>query len=972
MQRLSNRPHDTEELPDTTLITRPTSSSYVARVEALSETTLSKQQKTIEDSSRSRGPGHTYDGTIARDNARVQYGDTYNVSYHRGGEPEGKQDAWPQAMTMLRFPQMNLRRQTVRDVHTGTCEWIFEEPEYKSWCDREQTPLHHGILWIKSKPGAGKSTLMKFLLDSKEQRPAPDNAVISFFFNARGDTLERSLEGLYRQLLHQILTKVARLQSVISASEIFDLASLGWPRQPLENSFKRCVLRLKEERVTCFIDALDECPESDIRDLVEIFEDLGETTAAKGIGFRVCFSSRHYPNVSLGHCQHFVLDGQSGHQHDIATYIDSKLRLRKSKIIEGIKTAVLERAQGVFLWVVLVIKKLVREVDRGNIHDLRSRLDEVPDGLDAVFRDTLKLTGNHDDMLIQMLQWVMFAPGRLTREELYFGVHTGMASDGHLEPWDRDEITSDVMELFITSCSRGLVESVGGLRPRVQFIHESVRDHLFGGGLELLVPDIKGSLEGASHDYLKGTCIKLFTPSTMSHIPPPVPSLESSHEPARRNAGHGLERLFPLLSYALYNVFHHAKLAADHGVAQDEFFTSFPLNIWNQIRIGWGHTPAISKTQVFVNAGFLELHPDYHPLTSAELKPAEHKSATRYAVDYADDETLERVIAQVVLASICDDDQASVIEHAVIERKSHALELLFRGRFHLSTDESFREMLSQALLVRDATIATTLLNHEAHMGPFTADALHNAINTGSLASVKALLDSGADINAPTMQASTASSKPCPEHQTSRQESSQDGICDDEMVENDGSPAIFQDNDIAEHLTAFEYAALIGRKDIVAYLLALNPHHSHAPSEHYEFARHFYLAALLGHHTVVERFVGHPSWLTSLDTTTVWQQSLSAAAENGHTETVKVLLADRAEMQAQGLLPAYYEAALREAVFTGRPAILRVLLDFVECSPHFDTQGQRTLSDALQWATSRGYEECARMLRKRGVSDVVYG
>jgi hypothetical protein len=147
--------------------------------------------------------------------------------------------------------------------------------------------------------------------------------------------------------------------------------------------------------------------------------------------------------------------------------------------------------------------------------------------------------------------------------------------------------------------------------------------------------------------------------------------------------------------------------------------------------------------------------------------------------------------------------------------------------------------------------------------------------------------------------------------------------------------------------------------------------SNGKSKHYQFSMHLYLGALLGHHAVVERFLKHPSWLESPDST-VWQRCLSAAAHNGHNDTVKVLLSDRAGMQAQGLLLAYYEAALQETVFTNRSGVLRILLDFVEHSPRFDSQGQRTLSDALQWATSGGYEECATTLRGRGVNDVVYG
>jgi len=72
-----------------------------------------------------------------------------------------------------------------------------------------------------------------------------------------------------------------------------------------------------------------------------------------------------------------MLDGQNGHQQDISAYIESKLRLHKSKA-EEIKAAVQARAQGVFLWVVLVVKRLNQDHDRGNVHSLRNRLDEVP------------------------------------------------------------------------------------------------------------------------------------------------------------------------------------------------------------------------------------------------------------------------------------------------------------------------------------------------------------------------------------------------------------------------------------------------------------------------------------------------------------------------------------------------------------------------------------------------------------------
>ena len=99
--------------------------------------------------------------------------------------------------------------------------------------------------------------MMKFLLESMDQQLSPDEAVISFFFNARGELLEHSLEGMYRQQLHQLLTRVERLQFIIPASEVSVLPALDWPLPLLENLFKKCVLSLGQERVTCFIDALN-------------------------------------------------------------------------------------------------------------------------------------------------------------------------------------------------------------------------------------------------------------------------------------------------------------------------------------------------------------------------------------------------------------------------------------------------------------------------------------------------------------------------------------------------------------------------------------------------------------------------------------------------------------------------------------------------------------------------------------------
>jgi hypothetical protein len=98
---------------------------------------------------------------------------------------------------LLFFDHIDERLMSLKAAHNRTCKWFLNTAQYKSWMNAEIS-LDHGFLWIKGKPGAGKSTLMKFL-DTKAKASAKSNAnclVASFFFNARGEQLEMSTAGL--------------------------------------------------------------------------------------------------------------------------------------------------------------------------------------------------------------------------------------------------------------------------------------------------------------------------------------------------------------------------------------------------------------------------------------------------------------------------------------------------------------------------------------------------------------------------------------------------------------------------------------------------------------------------------------------------------------------------------------------------------------------------------------------------------
>lgn len=156
---------------------------------------------------------------------------------------------------------------------------------------------HHGFLWIKGKPGAGKSTIMKQALQ-RVKRQLAGTIVISYFFNARGeDPLEKSTLGMYRSLLHQLLKALPHLEhsflSTFQAKENHGEVD-DWTIEELQSFLLQAVELLKENHIIIFIDALDECKEDDVRDMVGFLEDLGQEAITREISLNVCLSSRHY------------------------------------------------------------------------------------------------------------------------------------------------------------------------------------------------------------------------------------------------------------------------------------------------------------------------------------------------------------------------------------------------------------------------------------------------------------------------------------------------------------------------------------------------------------------------------------------------------------------------------------------------------------------------------------------------------
>ncbi|KAG9375971.1 Pfs NB-ARC and Ankyrin domain protein [Pyrenophora tritici-repentis] len=853
----------------------------------------------------------------------------------------------------LRFSQVDARQMTIKTAHAKTCRWLLKSEQYLSWLDKTKVGKHHGFLWIKGKAGTGKSTLMKFALVNAP-KTMKDYIVLSFFFNARGGDMERSTIGTYRSLLLQLLERLPVLQSVfdsLSLSSSSFSADHQWNVESLKTLLEQAIWALGNSSVVCLIDALDECEEDQVRDMVQFFEHIGDLVVSNGIRFQVCFSSRHYPHITIRNGLELVLEGQEGHSQDITNYVETELKIGKSKTAQRVRAELQEKASGIFMWVVLVVGILNKESDRGQVLTLQRKLREIPGDLHELFRDILTRDTHNKEGLVLCIQWILFAKQPLSPEQLYHAILSGVDLEVVAE-WDPEEITKDVVKRFILDSSKGLAEVTASKEQRVQFIHESVRDFLLKeNGLGKIWPEFGSNFQGQSHERLKQCCLNYISVDVATPLKIPNDPLKAFSQQAASLRKSATET-FPFLEYATRSVLYHADAAEDGGISQAGFLDSFPLPRWVKLDILFEkhevrrHTERVSLLYLLSElnaANLIRIHPS---ISSCLDEENERYGCAFFAANaMGNQEAMQACIGGLVISpSVFEYSKSCPEKDSIKERVEGSLGRDFKYSKKVG-------ILIYAVETGSAAVLAYLIGSKT-IELDTKDArrrtpLYVAVDKGSSVLTRMLLDNGADANAQDG-----------DYRNALQAASERGHTEIvKLLLDKGADVNAQGGGYGNALQA---ASERGHKGIVKLLLDKGADVNAQGGLH---GNALQAASERGHAEVVKLLLDNGADVNAQGGD--YGNALQAASERGHKEVVELLLDNGADVNAQG---GDYRNALQAASEGGHTEVVELLLDKGADIALSDENGFTPINAA----SSNGHSAVARLLLERGACIVAHG
>ncbi|KAL9573479.1 hypothetical protein ACKAV7_002023 [Fusarium commune] len=300
------------------------------------------------------------------------------------------------------YRELNLRRNQIHPSYNDTFCWILEDNDIRWESDKSFVTWLASdcqIYWISGKPGSGKSTLIKYLVDHpkvlsllNDSTEAPNEKfkIISHFFWKAGGGLMNNLKGMWLSLTSQMLKTMPEMSDYILAaypSSTMKQFDSDWSGPEIREVFLAIIARCNS-KVCIFLDGLDEVSTDDVDSRQKLVEDLCQYQNTK-----LCIASRpewrlkmwlyEYPLINL---QDWTTRDREEYAHgELEPFVERNLLSTdlQSKLVETL----VRKSMGVFLWMYLALRTVKLGLDNGDEpHELFERVKSLPNEMEALYK----------------------------------------------------------------------------------------------------------------------------------------------------------------------------------------------------------------------------------------------------------------------------------------------------------------------------------------------------------------------------------------------------------------------------------------------------------------------------------------------------------------------------------------------------------------------------------------------------------
>ncbi|KAK4223637.1 ankyrin repeat-containing domain protein [Podospora fimiseda] len=362
----------------------------------------------------------------------------------------------------------------VEDRVEGTCMWFLEHGHFQEWLKRESGPL-----LVSADPGCGKSVLAKHLIDYA----LPRSATICYFFFKDQDqnTVRQALCALLHQLFSQ---KPSLIQHAMKQFEK-DGPRLTSSTRSLWAVLGDAMHDPQAGSVIIILDALDECAESELEDLMRNVERQLHSNRLNHGKLKYLLTSRPYEQiVSKFRClleafPRIHIPGEE-ESETISREINRVIQYRVERLAreQGLSSNVkghlaaqlLRLTHRTYLWVYLVFDYL-KESFKKTQEGIDSAIETLPKNVNQAYERILNKS--KESLMVRKALAIILAAGRpLTVPEMNVAVNIDESSQA-IHNIDMEE-EEDFKSRLRSWC--GLFVSIH--HGKIYFLHQTAREFL--------------------------------------------------------------------------------------------------------------------------------------------------------------------------------------------------------------------------------------------------------------------------------------------------------------------------------------------------------------------------------------------------------------------------------------------------------------------------------------------------------------